>query len=60
MRYEKLKDITEKAYRPTVDKLIKKGIIRGKGGSGEELVVDLGEDAIRVLVYLDRQGVFGE
>lgn len=59
MRYEKLKDITEKAYRPTIDKLIKKGIISGKGGSGDNLIVDLGEDAVRILVYLDRQGIFG-
>lgn len=59
MRYEKLADIKEAAYRPTIDKLIKKGIIKGKGGSGEDLLLDLGEDAVRILVYLDRQGVFG-
>lgn len=59
MRYEKLKDIEESDYRSTIDKLIKKGIIKGKGGSGEDLLLDLGEDAVRILVYLDRQGVFG-
>lgn len=60
MRYEKLKDVKEGAYRKTLDKLIAKGVLAGKGGSGEDLILDLGEDAIRVLVYLDRQGVFGE
>lgn len=60
MRYELLKDIKSEFYRPTVEKLLKKDVLRGKGGSGEETVVDLGEDAIRLLVMLDRAGVFGE
>lgn len=59
MRFEKLKDVTSATYRATLDKLVEKGIIQGKGGSGEDLILDLGEDSIRVLVYLDRQGVFG-
>lgn len=59
-RYYKLKEITEKAYRPTIDKLIALGVIAGKGGEGEELIIDLGEDAIRLLVYLDRNGTFPE
>lgn len=60
MRYEKLRDVKDGTYRKTLDKLISKGVLAGKGGSGEDLILDLGEDAIRVLVYLDRQGVFGE
>lgn len=59
MRYEKLKDVTSETYRGTLDKLIANGIIKGKGGSGEDLILDLGEDSIRVLVYLDRAGNFG-
>ena len=58
MRYERLKDIQNPFYRPTIDKLMEKEILRGKGGSGEETVLDLGEDAIRLLVMLDRAGVF--
>ena len=58
MRYEKLKDVCEAAYRPTVEKLLKLGVLRGKGGEGEETVLDLGEDALRLLVILDRAGVF--
>lgn len=57
-RYEKLGDVTSKTYRTTLDKLVKSGIIKGREGSGEELVIDLGEDAVRLLVYLDRAGVF--
>ncbi len=58
MRFELLKDIKDEFYRPTVDKLIAGGILRGRGGDGENLVVDLGEDAVRLLVMLDRAGVF--
>lgn len=58
MRYNLLKDVKQVEYRQTLDKLIDKGIIKGKGGSGENLILDLGEDAIRLLVYLDREGIF--
>lgn len=58
VRYECLKDIQEPYYRPTVEKLLDKGILFGKGGSGEETIIDLGEDALRILVLLDRRGVF--
>lgn len=59
-RYELLKDITSADYRPTVEKLLAKGVLFGRGGSGENTVIDLGEDAVRLLVLLDRAGVFGE
>lgn len=59
-RYHLLRDVTSKTYRATLDDLIRKGILQGKGGEGEDLILDLGEDAIRVLVYLDRAGVFGD
>ncbi len=58
VRYERLKDIQEPYYRPTVEKLLEKGILLGKGGSGEETIIDLGEDALRILVLLDRSGTF--
>lgn len=58
LRYERLKDIQNPYYRPTIDKLFKQQILQGKGGNGDETIVDLGEDAIRVLVMLDRAGVF--
>lgn len=60
MRYEKLGDVTSETYRATLDKLVERGIIKGREGSGEDLVIDLGEDAVRLLVYLDRAGAFGE
>ena len=64
MRYEKLKDLKADKYNapyyvPTVEKLMAKGILRGKGGEGDETILDLGEDAVRLLVILDRKGVFG-
>lgn len=60
MRYELLKDIQNQHYRPTIEKLLEKDILRGKGGSGEETIIDLGEDAIRLLVILDRAGLFDQ
>ena len=41
-----------------MEKLLRLGVLRGKGGEGEETVLDLGEDALRLLVILDRAGVF--
>lgn len=45
-------------YLPTVEKLVEKGILLGKGGRGDDRILDLSEDAIRVLVVLDRAGIF--
>ncbi len=59
LRYEFLKDIQEPSYRPTVEKLLEKQFLLGKQGQGEETLIDLGEDAIRLLVILDRAGIFG-
>lgn len=59
VRYEKLKDVNNSLYRQTLDKLIDKGLLTGKSGEGEERVIDLAEDTVRMLVILDRTGVFG-
>ena len=56
--YHTLRDV-DVAYRDTLDKLIANGILRGWDGSGEDLVLDLSEEAVRVLVMLDRARVFG-
>lgn len=58
VRYEKLKDVTSQTYRQTLDKLVEKGLLKGKGGSGEDITLDLSEDTVRTLVILDRTGVF--
>lgn len=60
MRYERLKDVKSEDYRPTLEKLLQRGYLRGKSGSGDDIVIDLGEDAIRILVILDRAGFFEE
>ena len=65
MRYNTLADIKADKnnapyYLPTIEKLMATGILRGKGGNGDETIIDLGEDAVRVLVTLDRAGVYGE
>ena len=45
-------------YRKTLDKLVRKGLLKGKGGVGEGLIVDMSEDMVRTLVILDRAGKF--
>lgn len=60
VRYERVKDVQNPFYRPTVDKLLKKQILQGKSGTGDDTVIDLSEDAIRLLVMLDRTGIFDE
>ena len=65
MRYKKLKDLKADKYNapyyvPTVEKLMTKGILRGKGGEGDDTIIDLGEDAVRLLVILDKLGKFDE
>lgn len=57
MIYNKLKHLPS-CYRKTIDKLIELGYLTGKGGSGEDTIIDLGEDAVRLLVVLDRAGAF--
>ena len=64
VRYDTLGDVKadeEHAdfYLPTLERLIEQGHLRGKGESGDDLILDLSEDAVRLLVVLDRAGVFG-
>ena len=58
VRYEKISDVTNKEFRKTLDKLIEKGIFNGKSGEGEDRIIDLSEDIIRMLVILNRAGIF--
>ncbi len=62
MRYTTIGDLKQdpnrKFYLPTVEKLLSRGFLKGKGGEGDELLIDLSEDAIRILVTLDRAEVF--
>ena len=56
--YELLKDVTEKWYRPTMNMLIERGYMAGKGGKGENTIIDFDEDTIRMFVILNRVGIF--
>ena len=64
MRYNTLADLkadpNSKYYLSTVEKLIEKGYLNGKGGTGDDLILDFSEDSIRILVTLDRAGAYGE
>ena len=47
-------------YLPTVEKLLAKGFLFGKGGTGDDLILDFSEDSLRILVLIDRSGTFDE
>lgn len=52
MTYNKIEDMPE-VYRPTIQKLVDRGIVKGtKDG------LDLTRNMVRLLVYIDRAGVF--
>lgn len=57
-RYKYLKEITFPYAKPTIEKLVAKGYLKGKSGQGENMVIDISEDTLRVLVILDRAGAF--
>ena len=57
-RYQTVADISDKESREVISRLVEKNIIKGKGGDGDETRIDLPKDIVRVLVYLDRAGVF--
>ncbi len=56
--YTKLGDVKSETYRDALDAAIQKGILKGEGGSGDDMVINLTEEAVRVFVYLRRAGVF--
>lgn len=51
--YYKLGDVP-KSYRAVLDDLIAKDILKGKGGSGDDMILDMTEDSVRVLVIMNR------
>ena len=57
--YHLLSDVPQGDYRTVLDRLIAADILRGRSGTGEERVLDLTEDSVRLLVLLDRAGAFG-
>lgn len=63
-RFYKIADLkadanAKKYYLPTVEKLLAMGV-GSKGGTGDDTIIDLGEDTVRMLVILDRLGKFDE
>lgn len=56
--YKYVRDIQNKEFRDTILGLIDKGYLAGESGSGENTILNLSEEAIRLLVILNRAGVF--
>ena len=55
-RYKFLHDVP-KWYRPALDYVIANGYAKGEGGSGETMIVNITEDALKLLTWLYRAGV---
>ena len=58
VRYKTLKEVPAGEFHDTIKKLINKGIIKGYSGSGENTVVDLSADMVRMFVINNRAGVY--
>lgn len=52
--YTRLGDVTKSSYRRVLDKLVAKGYLKGREGTGEDLVLDMSETGVRELVIMGR------
>lgn len=52
--YKRLGDVTQPSYRPMLDKLAAKGYLRGRSGTGADMVIDMYESDIRAQVIAGR------
>lgn len=53
MRYKYFKDVSPD-YKKELGEIIDAGALKGKGGTGDNRIIDLGEDAVRVLCVFYR------
>jgi hypothetical protein len=56
--FVKLGDVKYPVYREALDAAIAKDILKGYGGSGDEMIINMSEEAVRMFVFLYRAGVF--
>ena len=52
--YKRLGDVSEPSYRPMLDKLATKGYLKGRSGTGADMVIDMYESDIRAQVITGR------
>ena len=52
--YKRLGDVAEPSYRPMLDRLAAKGYLRGRSGTGADMVIDMYESDVRALVIAGR------
>lgn len=56
--YHTIGDVKSQTYREALDAAISKGFIKGEGGSGDDMILNLPEESVRMIVYLHRAGLF--
>lgn len=59
-RFHTLGDVTDPTLRKPLETLIANQVLSGLEGTGEDLVLDLGEDTLRLLALLEQAGIFGK
>ena len=52
--YNRLGDVTKSSYRRVLDKMVDKGYLKGREGTGEDLILDMSETGVRALVIMGR------
>lgn len=55
--YVKLGDVKYPVYREALDAAVAKDILKGYSGSGDDMVINMSEEAVRMFVILHRAGV---
>jgi hypothetical protein len=56
--YYKLGDVKNTEFRSVLDILVKKGALKGESGTGDDMVINLSEEAVRMFVVQHRLGLF--
>ena len=56
--YYKLGDVKSKEFRSVLDILVQKGALKGESGTGDDMVINLSEEAVRMFVIQHRLGLF--
>ncbi len=52
--YKTLGDVTSNTFLEALSPLVASGVLKGRGGSGNDLILDMHEESLRILVILSR------
>lgn len=55
--YVKMGDVTSEVYRKALDSAVNKGYLKGESGTGDDMVINLSEETVRLITILHRAEV---